>query len=101
NARIASGAATAAIAAAQARAPRAGVATSPPTSRPRTASTSGVAGLTPPQACIQPGMVSTGTKALEAKVSGNTTTNPSIITFSVSSAILATSTGNQAQEQAT
>ena len=66
------------IAAAQASAPRAGAATSPPTSRPRTASTSRVAGLTSTQACIQPGMVATGTKALLAKVSGNTTTNPSI-----------------------
>jgi predicted ATPase/DNA-binding SARP family transcriptional activator len=101
NARRASGAATAAIAADQARAPRAGAATSPPTSRPRTASTSRVAGLTATQACIQPGMVATGTKALEAKVRGNTTTNPSIITFSGSSTSMATSTGSHEKAQAT
>ena len=57
--------------------------------------------MTAAQACIQPGMVDTGTKALLAKVSGNTTTNPSIMTFSGSSTSMATSTGSQEKAPAT
>ena len=39
--------------------------------RSRTALTRWLTGLTLTHACIQPGIVSAGTKALEAKVSGN------------------------------
>jgi hypothetical protein len=47
-----------------------GVATGPPTSRPRRACTKMVIGLTLAKACSQPGMVSTGTNTPLAKTSG-------------------------------
>jgi hypothetical protein len=51
--------------------------------------------LTLTHPCNQPGMVATGTNALLANASGNTTTKPSMITFSGSSTSMATSTGSQ------
>src|SRR6266487_3423117 len=77
-----SGANTSMIPTAQASAPISGRATGPLTRSPRSESVSSVTGLTLTQACIQPGMVEVGTKALLAKVSGNSTVNPNTCTFS-------------------
>src|SRR5262245_65419137 len=50
--------------------------TGPPRVSARRASTVTVTGLTWANACSQPGMLCTGTKAEEANTSGNTQTNP-------------------------
>src|SRR6266487_1753093 len=89
-----SGANTSMIPTAQASAPISGRATGPLTRSPRSESVSSVTGLTLTQACIQPGMVEVGTKALLAKVSGNSTVNPNTCTFSGSLTSMPISTGS-------
>src|SRR6266536_2404121 len=89
-----SGANTSMIPTAQASAPNSGRATGPLTRSPRSESVSSVTGLTLTQACIQPGMVEVGTKALLAKVSGNSTVNPNTCTFSGSLTSMPISTGS-------
>src|SRR3954463_4955556 len=59
-----------------------GRARSPPLMNARTASTVGVTGVDFANACSQPGMVSTGANADDAKVSGNSQTKPAMLAVS-------------------
>ena len=74
--RTASGAKTAVIAMLQAMECQAGVATGPPSIRPRLALASAVTGLTLTQACSQPGRVLVWMNTLLPNASGNMTMNP-------------------------
>src|SRR5208282_2249608 len=74
--RTASGAKTTVIAMLQTMECHAGVATGPPSIRPRLALARAVTGLTLTQACSQPGRVTVGMNTLLPNASGNITMNP-------------------------
>ena len=73
--------------------------TGPPSISPRAASITDVTGLTLTNACSHPGIVSTGTNAELANVSGRMIMNPSVFTDSVVRAVMPDERHRPAQRQ--